>query len=124
MINWVEIPAANIDRAIRFYSKILAKPIRRTRFMGMHYAFIPGDRDNRGTPDSTIGAIAQSIEHRPSMGGVTIYLDGGNDLNIILRRVEGAGGVVMTPKTSLGASGYFAVFCDTEGNRVGLHSPH
>jgi predicted enzyme related to lactoylglutathione lyase len=39
-----------------------------------------------------------------------------------LSRVEAAGGSVVMPKTSIGENGYMAIFLDTEGNRVALHS--
>ena len=40
-----------------------------------------------------------------------------------LARVVTAGGSIVVPKTDIGEGfGYFALFIDTEGNRVGLHS--
>lgn len=45
------------------------------------------------------------------------------DLNTMIDRVEPAGGRVTMAKTGDEASGYVAFFTDTEGNRVGLHSP-
>ena len=71
----------------------------------------------------TFGVIVQGEGFIPSSNGVTIYLDGGDDLQIILDRVEKSGGKVVVEK-SLHAdeSGYFALFIDTEGNRLGLHS--
>ena len=51
------------------------------------------------------------------------YLDGGSDLNNILNRIESAGGKIEIPKTQITPEiGYFAVFIDTEGNKVALHS--
>ncbi len=48
---------------------------------------------------------------------------GGADLSEPLSRVEGAGGKVLVPKTNIGEGmGYYALFIDSEGNRVGLHS--
>jgi hypothetical protein len=61
--------------------------------------------------------------HQPSESGVLVYLSSGKDLNIILRRVPGAGGEVVVPKTLITREiGYFGVFLDTEGNRLALHS--
>jgi predicted enzyme related to lactoylglutathione lyase len=51
-----------------------------------------------------------------------VYLSGGEDLSAPLGRVEAAGGKVVMPKTSIGEHGFCAMFLDTEGNRVGLHS--
>lgn len=51
------------------------------------------------------------------------YLNGGDDLEAPLSRVEMAGGKVLVPKTSLGPNGFMAQFLDTEGNRVALALP-
>lgn len=41
----------------------------------------------------------------------------------MLGRVEKAGGKVVLPKAAITPElGYFAMFTDTEGNRVALHS--
>jgi predicted enzyme related to lactoylglutathione lyase len=36
--------------------------------------------------------------------------------------VEAAGGTVVLPKTAIGENGFFAIFLDTEGNKVAFHS--
>jgi predicted enzyme related to lactoylglutathione lyase len=62
--------------------------------------------------------------HKPSLTeGPLIYLNGNPDLQLVLDKVEGAGGKIMVPKTQISPEyGYMAVIIDTEGNRVGLHS--
>jgi predicted enzyme related to lactoylglutathione lyase len=52
-----------------------------------------------------------------------VYFNAGADLAPVLARVEPAGGRVVMGKTGDEKSGYVAFFIDTEGNRVGLHSP-
>ncbi len=53
-----------------------------------------------------------------------IYLNGGDDLNRVLSRVEAAGGTVLVEKTYLSPeAGYIGLFLDTEGNRIGLQNP-
>ncbi len=58
------------------------------------------------------------------MNGVLIYLTTQTgDLNDELKRVEKAGGTVIQPKTLIAEDyGYMALFIDTEGNRIALHS--
>jgi predicted enzyme related to lactoylglutathione lyase len=57
--------------------------------------------------------------------GVTIYLNGGDNLQVILDKVEKSGGRILIPKTlHADESGYFATFIDSEGNKIGLHSPN
>ncbi len=57
--------------------------------------------------------------------GVTIYLNGGDNLQVILDRVVKNNGKTIIPKTAHADDiGYFAIFLDSEGNRIGLHSPN
>jgi predicted enzyme related to lactoylglutathione lyase len=62
--------------------------------------------------------------HKPSAtDGPLIYLNANPDVQIVLDRVEAAGGKIMVPKTQISPEyGYMAVFIDTEGNRVALHA--
>jgi len=62
--------------------------------------------------------------YKPSAtDGPLIYLNGNPDLQIILDRVEAAGGKIIVPKTEINPDyGFMGVFIDTEGNRIGLHS--
>ena len=52
-----------------------------------------------------------------------IYLNGNPDVQNILDKVEAAGGKIEVPKTVISPEyGDMAIFIDTEGNRIGLHS--
>ena len=74
-------------------------------------------------PGGIGGAIVQGKGYVPAVAGTMVYLNGGNDLDIILNRVEGAGGQVVQRKTKISDElGYFATFLDTEGNKVAIHS--
>ena len=71
------------------------------------------------------GALVDSGgSHKPSAtDGPLIYLNGSPDLQIVLDRIETAGGKVLMPKTEITPEyGYMALLLDTEGNRIGLHS--
>jgi hypothetical protein len=71
------------------------------------------------------GVIVKEEGSEPSAKGVTIYLNGGDDLQIILDKIEGNGGKTIIPKTPhADESGFFAIFHDSEGNKMGLHSPN
>lgn len=59
----------------------------------------------------------------PNTTGPLLYLNGGKDLSVVLNRIEEAGGIVIMNKTLINdAVGHFALFMDTEGNRLALHS--
>ena len=118
-LNWFEIPATDFDRAKKFYSDVLDMPLYDSPNPTMKYAFFPADIENGGVG----GAIATGENFVPAMTGTTVYLNGGDDLSVTLRRVEKAGGKIVLPKTKIGEGmGYMALFIDTEGNKVGFHS--
>lgn len=64
-------------------------------------------------------------DFKPSADGVTIYLNRGDNLQSILDKVEKNGGKIIVSKTAhADDSGFFALFIDTEGNKLGLNSPN
>ncbi|EDP97291.1 VOC family protein [Kordia algicida OT-1] len=118
-ISIFEIPATDISRAISFYKKILGVEIERLDFPGIEMGLFPY-QDQMVT-----GVIMKGEGHEPSAKGVTIYLNGGDNLQTILDKVEGNGGKIIIPKTPhADENGFFAIFHDSEGNKIGLHSPN
>ncbi|MFZ0390752.1 MAG: VOC family protein [Calditrichia bacterium] len=117
IINWFEIPVTDFERAIKFYSRILDVELERQNMGGYDMAFFPwGDKN-------VSGALVAGEGYKPSQEGTLVYLNGGEDLNSILSRVEDAGGKVITPKTEITPEiGHFAFFLDSEGNKLALHS--
>lgn len=117
-INWFEIPVKDFQRAKTFYETLIGSTIEEMPFPEGKYGVLPYDREKQGVG----GGIVQMKDFNPSAEGVTIYLPGGDDLTASLAKVEPAGGKVIMPKTSIGENGFFALFLDTEGNRLALHS--
>ena len=116
-VSIFEIPAADISRAVNFYQEILGIAIEQMAFSGMQMGLFPSEGQ------ANFGVIVQGEGHTPSADGVTLYLNGGENLEIILDKVEPNGGTIVVPKTlHADESGYFAIFIDTEGNKLGLHS--
>lgn len=116
-VNWFEIPATDFNRAKKFYETILAVEMLMP-FPGMKYAMFPAEMQGGGIG----GGIVEEQGYEPSQTGVLVYLNGGEDLDLPLSKVEAAGGRIIRPKTSLGGNGFMAQFIDTEGNKVALHS--
>jgi uncharacterized protein len=115
-INWFEIPANDFDRAVKFYSNIMDVEMQVSDANGMPYAMFP-------VQEGVGGGIVKHEGFTPSDKGPLVYLNGGDDLNTVLAKVEGAGGKVEMEKTKINDDyGYFAIFHDTEGNRMALHS--
>ena len=118
-ISIFEIPATEISRAIEFYQAILDIKIEKMEFPEMQMGILPYEEQ------MVTGVIIQAEGYKPSADGVTIYLNGGDNLQVILDKVEKNGGKILTPKTlHADESGYFAIFLDSEGNKIGLHSPN
>jgi hypothetical protein len=118
-VVWVEIPVLNFERAKEFYSRIFDFEMYEQTIRGCRMGFLPMDRESQGVG----GAIVQADGYIPSSLGARVYLNAGSDLNVVLDRVEVAGGSVITHKTKISDDiGYFAVFEDCEGNHVCLHS--
>jgi predicted enzyme related to lactoylglutathione lyase len=116
-INWFEIPATDFDRAAAFYGNILGRDLLRSEEGPIKMAFLGEDPANPG------GALSHGPGMEPGDKGTVVYLNGGDDLSVIMDRVEPAGGQVLIPKTKISDEyGYFGMFLDTEGNRVGLHN--
>ena len=120
-ISWFEIGVADLERATKFYEAIFGD------------ALIPMDMDSikmRMFPITDIengvgGALVDSGGfHKPSLtDGPLIYLNGNPDVQIVLDKIEAAGGTILIPKTAISPDyGFMAVFVDSEGNRIGLHS--
>ncbi len=119
-INWFEIPAVDMERAIKFYSTILSAELQKQEFGGMPYAFFPSAAEGVG------GAIAKGDGYVPATNGTVVYLNVETPTNIdtVLGRVEKAGGKVLAPKMSIGENGWIGFLLDSEGNKVGLHAPN
>ncbi|PHN92896.1 glyoxalase [Maribacter sp. 6B07] len=118
-ISIFEIPATDITRAVNFYQAILDIEIEKMEFPEMQMGIFPYENQ------MVTGVIMKAEGYTPSANGITIYLNGGDNLQAILDKVQINGGEIMVPK-SLHAdeSGYYAIFLDSEGNKMGLHSPN
>ena len=119
VVNWFEIPVSDLDRASKFYSKVLGGDLQQQEMQGITMAFLPMEGDGVG------GALCKGEGYKPSgENGALLYLNGGEDLSGPLSKVEEAGGKIIMEKTKITDDiGYMAVFFDSEGNRIAFHSP-
>lgn len=119
-VSWFEIPTTDFERAKRFYSTIFDFEMPEMTFGPVRMGFLLHDREKGGIG----GAIVHNSEfYRPHADGVKVYLNGGRDLSKVLDRVPGAGGEVVIPKRMISPEmGFMAMFKDSEGNTLALHS--
>ena len=119
-ISWFEIPAVDINRAQKFYEAIFGINMIPLDLPQIQMRMFPIEN-----PMNVGGAICQSGDfYKPSAdSGPLVYLNGNPDVQIVLDKIEAAGGKIVVPKTEISPEyGHMAVFLDTEGNRVALHS--
>jgi predicted enzyme related to lactoylglutathione lyase len=119
-ISWFEIPTTDLSRAQKFYENIfdiemipLDSPHIQMRMFPIENMMNVG------------GALTFNPEfYKPSTtDGPLVYLNANPDVQQVLDRIENAGGKILVPKTQISPEyGYMAVFIDSEGNRVALHS--
>ncbi|MCB9164136.1 MAG: VOC family protein [Flavobacteriales bacterium] len=114
-VNWFEIPAYDLIRAAAFYNTIYNINMEVVRNGEFVMAYFPAEH-------GVGGALIQGPGCYPNDSGVLIYLNAGGDMDSILARIEGAGGRIIMPRTLIGdQAGHFALFIDSEGNRLALH---
>ncbi len=115
-VSWFEIPAIDFEQAVNFYNHIFGIQMAQNKTDVNSMAFFP-------VTSGIGGAIISGPGSVPSDTGPLIYLNGGKDLDNVLNKVEGAGGRIVMPKTPIGEeAGYFAIFIDSQGNKLALHS--
>jgi len=120
-ISWFEIPTAELDRATKFYETIFGFTLHPMDLPNIKMRMFPIEDMVNGVG----GALVDSGGfHNPSAtDGPLIYLNGNPDVQILLDKVEAAGGKILVPKTEISPEfGYMAVIIDTEGNRIAFHS--
>ncbi len=122
-INWFEIPVLDFERARAFYEQVLETKL-----------FVNDQRENMGSMLGVFphdGRVGGSLVHNPQYGytpsteGTLVYITATGDLDLVLARVEAAGGEILLPKTALSENaggGFVGWVRDSEGNKVGFYS--
>lgn len=120
MVGWFEIPVEDMERAKRFYDTVFQINIQVQDFGGTMMGWFPWAEGKAGAAGSL---ILEKGSYQPSeTDGVLIYFSS-KDVQVELDRVEAAGGKVLKPKTQISPDvGFMALFLDSEGNRIALHS--
>ena len=117
LVSFFEIPATDFGRAVKFYETILGIELPTFECDTEKMAFFP---EEDGHP---AGSISYAEDFLPSSNGVLVSLRVEN-METTLAKITANGGKVTRHKTKIEADalGYFSLFLDSEGNRVGLYS--
>ena len=113
--TYFEIPVENMNRAMKFYSKVFECDFFKDNIHGNEMAFFPFDEKNKGIT----GALAKGEIYKPSISGSLIYLST-NNLDNTVQKITESGGEILFPKSEVPGYGWVAEFKDCEGNRVAL----
>ena len=116
-ISIVEIPTIDFSRAIAFYQAILDISIEEIEMDGIQMGLFPNDGENISVQ------LIKGSEYKTSRDGTIVYLNAGNDLQTVANKIEANRGKIIVPKTEIGPDmGFYAMFIDPEGNKLGLYS--
>jgi len=119
LISIVEIPTSDFSRAVDFYQTVLAISIEEAMMGETRMGVMPANGETVNV------VLVNGSDYKPTVEGTVLYFNAGNDLQPMLDKIEKNGGQVIVPKTEISPEmGFFALFIDTEGNRLGLHSIH
>ena len=107
----VEIPAANVQAAGKFYQDLLGWEISHDE--GLNYAmWEAGDGSGGGFP---------LVSPDSPAGQVLVYIHS-DDIDADLRKVQELGGTIVHPKMEIPNTGWFGLFKDPTGNVLGLYT--
>lgn len=116
-VSIVEIPMTDVSRAIRFYESVFQIKLERMTMGDTELGVFPSKENTASI------VLTKGKDYKPKSNGVLVYLNASEDLQPTLDLVVAKGGTILLPKTEISPEmGYFALFLDTEGNRIGLHS--
>jgi len=107
----VEIPAANVEAAGKFYQELFGWKIEPVP--DMNYTMWESEGGDAG-------GFPQVSDDNPA-GQVTVYIHS-DDIEADLKKVEQLGGKVLQPKMEIPQTGWFGVFQDPTGNVLAVYT--
>jgi predicted enzyme related to lactoylglutathione lyase len=118
---WTDIPVTNLDRAVKFYSGVLGKEVKRLSEGGTEYGLLAhGEQTASGC--LCVRADSGGVDNTPSANGPLIYLSVEGRLDEAVEAARANGGKVLRARQQVGEHGFRAVVIDSEGNRIALHT--
>ncbi|WP_452220429.1 VOC family protein [Lacinutrix salivirga] len=117
MVSWFEIPVQDMERAKVFYETVFEVKINVQDFDTTLMGWFPFEN-----PSGASGSLVKQESYIPSQEGTLVYF-GSEDVQIELNRIAALKGKILQEKTQISPEhGYMALFIDSEGNRIALHS--
>lgn len=117
LFTYTAIPCTDFERAFAFYHTITNGMLVRNPNVPFPMAYFT-DKDG-----NSVGHLFQLPAFKPSPDGALVYMEPAEDIDTVLRLIESGGGKTIMLKTPLGPGrGHWAMFTDTEGNKLALHT--
>ncbi len=107
----VEIPAANVEAASKFYQELFGWKMQR----------VPEFNYTMWEDGSGFGGGFNVVSEENPVGQVLVYIHS-EDIEADLKKVVKLGGKVIHPKTEISQTGWFGVFQDPTGNVLALYT--
>ena len=118
---WTDIPVTNLDRAIKFYSAVLGKEVRKLSDGGTEYGLLAHEEKN-ASGCLCVRSDSGGVDNTPSANGPLIYLLVEGRLDEAVEAARQNGGKILRARQQIGEHGFRAVVIDSEGNRIALHT--
>jgi predicted enzyme related to lactoylglutathione lyase len=107
----VEIPAADVEAAGKFYQELFGWKLEHVPEMN-YTLWEAGDGTGGGFP---------AVSDETPAGKVLVYIDS-DDIEADLKKVEKLGGTVIHPKAEIPQTGWYGLFQDPTGNVLALYT--
>ncbi len=120
MVGWFEIPVTDMERAKKFYEVVFNVKIQLQNMNELQMGWFPFAEGKMGAAGSLV--LHADFYHPSETAGPLLYFSC-KDVQEQVDQIEKAGGKVLEGKKLISKDvGYMALFVDSEGNRVALHS--
>ena len=109
-ITHIEIPATSRPELGQFYAELFGWEI--TPMEDMNYGLFKSGNVAGGFP---------TVDEHFKPGDVILYIDS-NDIEADLKAIEKKGGKILQARTEIPGFGWYGMFADPTGNRLGLYT--
>lgn len=116
-VCWFDIHVSNLDRAKKFYEKVLDLKLTDLPAEWGKQSTFPFEEDS---PNCT-GALVEQKDFEANPSNTIVYF-ASSDCITEEERVKDAGGNIIKAKMPIGEFGFISLLSDPDGNTIGLYS--